>query len=151
MRSPHLKIAPLYASKRVLKYLLDTNVFVFVIRRKQPLILQRFRQFQPDDLGISAVTLAELRYGADKSIDPAKNHLALDGFLAALAVAEFDALAAECYGSVRVDLETRGCPIGPLDTMIAAHALSLSLPLVTSNFGEFRRVAGLAVEDWTVP
>lgn len=134
-----------------MKYLLDTNICVFVIRRKSPVVLRRFQQFQPDELGISTVTLAELRYGADKSGNPAKNHLALDGFLAALEIVEFDAPAADWYGGVRADLEKRGCPIGPLDTMIAAHALRLDLPLVTNNIDEFRRVTGLAVENWTVP
>lgn len=113
-------------------------------------MLQRFQHFQPDELGISAVTLAELRYGADKSKDPAKNHAALDGFLAALEIAEFDAAAADWYGGVRADLERRGCPIGPLDTMIAAHALRLAIPLVTANVSEFCRVTGLTVEDWTL-
>jgi tRNA(fMet)-specific endonuclease VapC len=134
-----------------LKYLLDTNVCIFVIRQKPEIVLKRFEKFQPEDLGISTVTLAELRYGADKSSDPVKNHLALDGFLAALEIVDFDASAADWYGNIRADLERRGRPIGPLDTMIAAHALRLGLPLVTNNISEFQRVTGLAVEDWTIP
>lgn len=134
-----------------MKYLLDTNICVFVIRQKPPIVLQRFQRFAPDELGISTVTLAELRYGADHSSNPAQNHLALDDFLAALGIADFDALAADRYGQVRTDLERRGCPIGPLDTMIAAHALAAGLTLVTNNVGEFRRVAGLTVEDWASP
>lgn len=86
--------------------------------------------------------------GADKSSDPAKNHSALNGFLAPLAIADFDAEAAEYYGKVRVDLERRGVPIGPLDTMIASHALRLRVPLVTNNTREFARVTGLLCEDW---
>lgn len=132
-----------------MKYLLDTNICVFVIRQKSPNVLQRFHQFQPDELGISTVTLGELRYGADKSSNPPKNHAALDAFLAAIEIAEFDAVAADWYGGVRAELEKRGCPIGPLDTMIAAHALRLGLPLVTNNVSEFSRVTGLTIEDWT--
>jgi tRNA(fMet)-specific endonuclease VapC len=134
-----------------LKYLLDTNTCIFVIRQKPASVLQRFQQFQPEELGISTVTLAELRYGADKSSNPVKNHLALDGFVAALEIVDFDASSADWYGGVRADLAKRGCPIGPLDTMIASHALRLGVPLVTNNVGEFQRVTGLIVEDWTIP
>jgi tRNA(fMet)-specific endonuclease VapC len=133
------------------KYLLDTNICVFVIRQKPQGVMHRFRQHDPDDLGISTVTLAELRYGADKSQDPVKNHNALNAFLAPLEIADFDARASEAYGKVRQDLESRGLPIGPLDTMIAAHALSLNVAVVTNNANEFSRVTGLTVEDWTQP
>lgn len=88
-----------------MKYLLDTNMCVFVIRQKSPLVLQRLRQHQAGDVGISTVTLAELRYGADKSNDPPKNHAALDAFLVPLETVEFNADAAEEYGHVRSDLE----------------------------------------------
>jgi tRNA(fMet)-specific endonuclease VapC len=135
----------------VLRYLLDTNTCVFVIRQKPATVLQRFQQYQPDELAISVVTLPELRSGADKSRDPVKNHATLDGFLAPLAIVDFDADAADWYGKVRSDLELRGCPIGPLDMLIAAHALRLGLPVVTNNVGEFSRVTGLNVEDWTIP
>jgi len=133
------------------KYLLDTNICVFVIRKKSQLALQRLRQHPAGDVGISTITLAELRYGADKSQDPPKNHAALNAFLAPLEVVEFDAQAAEQYGRIRADLEKRGLPIGPLDTLIATHAQSLGLTLVTNNLSEFTRVSGLVVEDWTVP
>jgi len=133
------------------KYLLDTNICVFVIRQKPQRVIHRFRQHDPDDLGISTVTLAELRYGADKSQDPVKNHNALNAFLAPLEIADFDARASEAYGKVRLDLESRGLPIGPLDTMIAAHALSLNVAVVSNNTSEFSRVTGLTVEDWTQP
>lgn len=132
-----------------MKYLLDTNICVFLIRQRSLAVLQRFQQYQPDELGISVVTLAELRYGADKSHNPAKNHAALDGFLVPLAIADFDPRAADWYGKVRADLETRGQQIGPLDTLIAAHALTLGIPLVTNNTAEFLRVPGSQVEDWT--
>lgn len=131
-----------------MKYVLDTNICVFVIRQKPWVVVEKFKQFVADELAISSVTLAELRYGADKSSDPGKNHAALDLFLAPLAIADFDSQAAEHYGVVRADLERRGLPIGALDTMIAAHALRLGIPLVTNNTREFARVNGLLLEDW---
>lgn len=134
-----------------MKYLLDTNMCVFVIRQKPVQVLYRFQQEPPDEIGISSVTLAELRYGADKSQSPQKNHAALDAFLLPLAVLPFDSCAADIYGNVRATLERQGTPIGPLDTLIAAHALSLGVTLVTNNMAEFSRVPGLAVEDWSVP
>lgn len=134
-----------------MKYLLDTNICVFIIRRKPVNVLTRFQTYPPDEIGISSITLAELRYGADKSLDPAKNHRALDSFLMPLAVLPFDSRAADMYGNVRADLERRGVPIGPLDTLIAAHALGLGLALVTNNTAEFVRVSSLTVEDWTLP
>jgi tRNA(fMet)-specific endonuclease VapC len=97
------------------KYLLDTNMCVFVIRQKSQLVLQRLRQQQAGDVGISTVTLAELRYGADKSNDPSRNNAALDAFLVPLETVEFNADAADEYGQVRSDLGRRGLPIGPLD------------------------------------
>lgn len=134
-----------------MKYLLDTNICVFVIRKKSAHALQKFRQHSVGDVGISVITLAELRYGAEKSQDPPKNHAGLNAFLTPLEVVEFDAQAADQYGHIRADLEKRGLPIGSLDMLIAAHAQSLGLTLVTNNVGEFTRVSGLAVEDWTVP
>ena len=95
------------------------------------------------------MTLAELRFGADKSKDPIKNHAALNSFLAPIQVLTFDAECADYYGRVRSDLERRGLPIGPLDTMIAAQSLRLSVPLVTNNTVEFTRVSGLILEDWS--
>lgn len=134
-----------------MKYLLDTNICVFLFRRKSPAVSQRLYQTQAGEVGISTVTLAELRYGADRSGDPPKNHAVIDAFLTTVSVREFDEEAASMYGSVRTVLESLGIPIGPLDNMIAAHALSLGLTLVTNNVREFSRVAGLVVEDWNLP
>jgi tRNA(fMet)-specific endonuclease VapC len=131
------------------KYLLDTNICVFLIRRKSAAVLARFAQYAVDELAVSSVTLAELRYGADKSQRPEQNHAALDAFLVPLAVVDFDSHAASHYGRLRADLERHGNPIGPLDTMIAASALSSGLPEVTNNTAEFSHVPGLQVEDWT--
>lgn len=134
-----------------MKFLLDTNICVFVIRQKSLVVAQRFRQVPTGDLAISVVTLAELRYGADKSLQPNKNHSALNSFLAPLEVVDFDSAAADQYGKIRSDLERRGLPIGALDTLIAAHALSLGIRLVTNNTREFSRIVGLMLEDWTIP
>lgn len=133
-----------------MKYLLDTNICIFVIKQRPSGVVHRFKQFAADDLCISTVTLSELRYGADKSGNPPRNHAALDLFLAPLAITDFDSQCAEFYGTVRSELERRGQPIGPLDTMIAAHALRLRIPLVTNNTKEFARVLGLAIEDWSM-
>ena len=97
-----------------MNFLLDTNICVFVIRKKSQLVVQRFVQHPPDQLGISTVTLAELRYGADKSSNPGKNHSVLGAFLAPLQIFDFDAESAEYYGVIRAKLEGRGLPIGPL-------------------------------------
>jgi tRNA(fMet)-specific endonuclease VapC len=132
-------------------YLLDTNICIFIIRNKSLVALGRLRQQLPGEVGIFTITLAELRYGAEKSQNPSKNHAVLNAFLAPLEIVEFDAQASEDYGSIRRDLERRGLPIGALDTLIAAHARSLGLTLVTNNTREFTRVQGLPVEDWTVP
>ena len=134
-----------------MKFLLDTNICVFVIRQKLSHLVYRCRLFAPGELAISTVTLAELRFGADKSRDAPRNHAAINLFVAPLEIAEFDVAAAEEYGRIRADLERRGLPIGALDTLIAAHARSLGIPLVTNNTTEFSRVTGLSVEDWTVP
>lgn len=131
-----------------MKYLLDTNICIYLIKRKPPSVLSRFQQHSAHELGISSVTVAELRYGAEKSGRPHQNHAALDAFLAPLLVADFDSLAANHYGEVRAELERRGTPIGPLDTMIAAHSLSLAVTLITANTSEFSRVPGLKIENW---
>ena len=131
-----------------MKYLLDTNICIYIIKRKPQSVLNRFQRHSADDLGISSVTVAELRYGAEKSGRPHQNHAALDAFLAPLLVADFDSLAADRYGKVRAELERCGTPIGPLDTMIAAHSLSLAVTLITANITEFSRVPGLEIENW---
>ena len=131
-----------------MKYLLDTNICIFIIKRRPTKVLRRFQLYSPDDIAVSSVTLAELRYGADKSTRNAQAHEALNEFLAPLSVVDFDRVAAAQYGKIRTDLERRGTPIGPLDIMIAAHALSLEVTVVTNNVSEYSRVAMLTIEDW---
>ncbi len=99
-------------------------------------------------IGISSITLAELQYGVMKSSSPAKNQDALEKFLTPLQVFDFGFEQTIIYGKVRADLEKRGTPIGPMDTLIASHAISLNMALVTNNEKEFRRIPELLVENW---
>jgi tRNA(fMet)-specific endonuclease VapC len=132
-----------------LSHLLDTNTCIFLIRRSSPEASQRFEDFEVGEVGVSVVTVSELRYGVEKSSRVEQNREALDQFLLPLEVMNLDPDATVSYGKIRAALEKRGTPIGPLDTLIAAHALSLGATLVTNNTREFERVPGLRVEDWT--
>lgn len=128
--------------------MLDTHTCIALIKRKPAHTLQKFSEYQVGDIGISAVTLAELRYGVSKSQHQARNQAALDEFMLPLEVAVFDEPATVTYGELRAALEKQGTSIGPLDTMIAAHALSLGVALATNNTREFNRVPKLTVVDW---
>lgn len=131
-----------------MRFMLDTNTCIALIKRKPASVLRQLTRLAPGDAGLSAVTLAELRYGVEKSAAREKNSQALDKFLVPLEVADFDEPAAEIYGRVRAALERAGTPIGPLDTQIGSHALSLGASLVSPNSREFRRIPGLTVVDW---
>jgi tRNA(fMet)-specific endonuclease VapC len=130
------------------KYLLDTNICIYLIKRQSERILARLEKLHPEDVGISSVTFAELEYGVKKSAQVARNAQALLLFAVPLVIAPFDAAAASSYGDVRSDLEKQGKPIGALDTMIGAHALTLAVTLVTNNTREFSRIRGLELENW---
>lgn len=130
------------------RFMLDTNVCVELIRGRAPGLFNRLRRYDPDSIAISSITQAELHYGAEKSSDPDRHDTLLLEFLAPLAILPFDDRAAATYGTIRTKLEQDGIPIGPLDTLIAAHALSLNLTVITNNEREFRRVKGLRVENW---
>jgi tRNA(fMet)-specific endonuclease VapC len=129
------------------KFLLDTNICIYIINARPPHVLERFRREAIGDIGISAITAAELAYGVAKS-GSARNRAALEKFLAPLEIAAFDAGVFWHYGDIRAELERRGQPIGSLDTLIAAHALALDATLVTNNGTEFSRVKALRVENW---
>ncbi len=131
-----------------MKLMLDTNICIAIIKQKPKDILQKFSAYQVGDICISSITLAELRYGVAKSQYQEKNQAALDEFILPLEIADFDYTAAYFYGDLRVALEKQGTLIGPLDTMIGAHALSLNLTLVTNNTKEFNRIPKLNVIDW---
>ncbi len=132
----------------MVRFLLDTNICLELIRGRAPAVLARLRRRKIGSIGISAITLAELRYGVAKSSDPARNTIALAHFCAPLEICPFDHAVAAAYGEVRAALERAGTPIGPLDTLIAAHAVALGAGVVTNNEREFGRVPGLRVENW---
>ena len=131
-----------------MKWMFDTDTCIALINRQPRDLIKRLQTKAVGDVGISSITLAELRHGVAKSTRRDQNRAALDRFLLPLDIAAFDDLAADLYGTVRADLETAGTPIGPLDTLIAGHAVSLNVVLVTHNVAEFRRVTGLRLEDW---
>jgi tRNA(fMet)-specific endonuclease VapC len=127
--------------------LLDTNICIYIINAKPPKVLARFQQYRLGDIGVCSVVAAELAFGVAKS-SSARNRQALEMFLAPLTILPFDTTAVWVYGDLRADLERRGTPIGSLDTMIAAHALSQQSLLVTNNTREFAKVPGLQLANW---
>lgn len=112
-------------------------------------VWRRMQDIAPGDIGISSITVSELLYGVAKSVQTGRNQAALEKFLMPLDILPYNEDAARHYGLTRAHLESQGTPIGPMDLMIAAHALSLNLTIVTNNVREFTRVPGLKVEDWT--
>lgn len=129
-------------------YILDTNICIYLIKGKPLSVLEKLRATPKNKIFISSITVAELEFGVRKSATPYRNQTALTNFLEPFAILDFDSKAAIEYGTIRYDLEKRGLPIGSLDLLIAAHAKSLKLILVTNNESEFRRVANLTVENW---
>ena len=127
--------------------LLDTNICIYIINAKPPAVLARFQQYRLGDIGLCSVVAAELAFGVAKS-GSARNRQALEMFLAPLTILPFDAVAVWVYGDLRADLKRRGNPIGSLDTMIAAHALSQQALLITNNTREFAKVPGLQLDNW---
>jgi tRNA(fMet)-specific endonuclease VapC len=132
----------------VVLYLLDTNVAVDYLTGRYPAVAEKLRSLVPEEVAISSVAVAELRYGADKSGRQAENLARLDAFLADVPTVDFDLRAAAAYGRLRALLEAAGTPIGPNDMLIAAQALAEGLVLVSSDVSEFRRVPDLQVQDW---
>ena len=131
-----------------MRYLLDTNICIYIIKQKPEGVHQRFKQLSIGDIGISAITFCELQFGVANSANIEKNQLALTRFLGPLEIIDFPAGAASTYGSIKKHLFSRGTPIGNFDLLIAAHAIHQGLILVTNNVKEFKRVPGLNVENW---
>ncbi len=129
-------------------YMLDTNMCIYLIKKRPAQVIERMRRMGPGDVGISAITVSELQYGAAKSEHPEKNREALGKFLTAFELVPFVIEAAVDYGEIRAKLERDGRPIGAMDLLIAAHARSLGVILVTNNVREFERVPGLCLENW---
>lgn len=131
-----------------MEYLLDTNICIYIIKKRPEKVLEKFNALSLGDVAISSITLAELHYGIIKSSNPKKNQEALDKFLTPLEILEFDYFATIEYGKIRAGLEKNGTPIGPLDTLIASHAMSRKMTLVTNNEREFIRIPDLKIENW---
>ena len=131
-----------------MRCMLDTNICIQLIKHRPQRLMNRFGRTPVGDIGISAITLAELEYGAAKSSRPNQNREALRGFISPLEVASFDSSATAAYGRIRALLERKGLIIGSMDLAIAAHAISLGVRLITNNEAEFKRVPGLPVDNW---
>jgi len=131
-----------------MRYLLDTNICIYLIKQKPQKVLDKFQTLSISDVGISSITVAELEYGVAKSQQQEKNRIALMQFLLPLEIVEFNQASATIYGSVRSDLESQGLIIGAMDLLIASHVLSLGVTLVTNNVREFSRIPTLLLENW---
>ena len=129
-------------------YMLDTNICIYLINNKFPELARRIDEIPIDSICISAITQAELELGVFKSQNQAKNAQALVKFLSVINVVDFDTKAAAAYGEIRADLERKGSPIGHMDMLIAAHALSQGYTIITNNLRKFERVEGLELENW---
>ena len=132
----------------MLKYLLDTNIVIYTMKNR-PLHVKRRFQRHHGQMGISAVTLGELVFGAEHSQQVERNLADIEAMTARLEVLPFDTKAAFHFGQIRAELYRTGQPIGPYDMMIAGHARACGLKLVTNNAKEFERVQGLLLEDWS--
>ncbi|MBW2248312.1 MAG: type II toxin-antitoxin system VapC family toxin [Deltaproteobacteria bacterium] len=131
-----------------MKFMLDTNTCIYIIKKKPPDVIERFIQTEISQIGISSITLSELSYGVSKSSKPEQNQIALAQFIAPLEILPYGDDAAQYYGTLRTHLEKQGTPIGSLDMLIAAHALSTDCTLVTNNEKEFVRIPKLKIENW---
>lgn len=131
-----------------MRYMLDTNICIYIIKHKPESVYRRLMKIRPEDVCISSITYSELSYGVEKSEQKDRNRLALTLMLSNIEILEFDTAAAEEYGNIRARLEKTGTSIGSLDMLIAAHAKASGCTLVTNNLKEFSRVEGLKAENW---
>lgn len=133
-----------------MKYLLDTNICIYLIKNNNNKLISKITSFAPGELCISSVTTSELYYGARKSMHISKNLTLLEDFLSGFTVLPYDNDDAIFYGIIRADLERKGTPIGPLDNQIGAQALAKEMTIVTNNEKEFIRIENLKVENWSL-
>ena len=131
-----------------MRYLLDTNTCIHIIKRSPAEVMRRFKRLRVGDVGVSAITFCELQFGVSNSSQPERNQRALTEFLGPLEVLDFPAAASAAYGEIRAHLQRAGTPIGNYDLLLAAHALHGRLTLVTNNVREFKRVPDLQTENW---
>jgi len=128
--------------------MLDTNICIYIIKNKPKSVMEKFKEYDIGDLVLSSITVSELYYGSYKSQYIEKNLLALEHFLQPFSIVEYDLKASIEYGNIRATLEKQGNIIGGLDMLIAAHARSLDMTLVTNNTKEFKRVENLVIDNW---
>ena len=131
-----------------MRYMLDTNIVIYAKNNRPEEVLKKFKKYEPSDLCVSAITMAELEYGVFNSSKPKQNRLALLAFLSNIEIIPFDDKAAIEYGRIRYELKTKGQLIGANDLLIAAHAKSLGYTLITNNSKEFGKVKGLKTINW---
>lgn len=133
-----------------IRFMLDTNICIYIINQKPQYVFEKFEQYQIGEIAISSITASELAFGVEKSGSQRNKHSLLK-FLAPLEILPFDEHAIWYYAQARHALQSRGTPIGALDLLIASHALSLGVTLVTNNTKEFERVDGLLLDNWIKP
>ena len=131
-----------------MKYLIDTNICIYIMNNQPPEVLEKFKRVGVGNVGISSITVSELYYGACKSNKIKQNIKRLEEFLYPFEILTYDEIASREYGKIRSRLEKKGPVIGPLDMLIAAHALSKKLIIITNNSKEFKRISSLQVENW---
>ncbi len=131
-----------------MRYLLDTNTCIYIIKLSPEQMVGRFKRLRVGDVGVSAITVCELQFGVSNSSQPERNQRALTEFLGPLEVLDFPAGASAVYGEIRTHLQRAGKPIGSYDLLLAAHALHGNLTLVTNNVREFGRVPDLRTDNW---
>lgn len=131
-----------------MKYLLDTDICIYLIKKQNPEIWSRLLKAGIPNAGLSAITLAELKFGAENSRRPLDAKAALMEFTLPFEILDFNASAAACYGRIRKDLKDKGRPVGEMDMLIAATAMADGRTLVSNNEKEFRSIPGLKVENW---
>ncbi len=132
-----------------MKYLLDTNICIYIIKKKPARVIEQFKINKPGDIAISSISISELNFGVKKSSEPEINKIALVEFLQPLIVMDYTKEDADSYGKIRAELEKKGTPIGAMDLLIASQAINRGLILVTNNESEFKRVKGIKIENWT--
>ena len=134
----------------MIRYMLDTNMIAYAKNRRPIIVLERLLMHEPSEIAVSSITMAELEFGIQNSSRPEQNRMALMLFMAGISILPFDTNAAMEYGDIRHKLKEQGMLIGGNDLLIAAHARSLVIILVTHNTREFSRVENLRIEDWAV-
>ncbi len=135
----------------MIRYLLDTNICIYLINKKPEPVISHLKRVLKSGVALSSITLSELEYGVEKSQRPHENSVSLMKFLLPFDILAYDEKAANHYGVIRADLERKGKVIGNMDMLIAAHAQSMNLTLVTNNEKEFRRIPNLSIENWIRP